>query len=197
MSEADTGAQEAADKAAAEAAAKGTDGTAFDAERAKATIETQRKAEKALKAELKEAQKAAAELAELKQAQADAEKTAQELLAEREATVAAKDAQIAKLQVQHDFEVKAAGLGIADPALAYLAAEQQGLLGNYDPKAGTVGEHNWEMLGEKYPSFATQSDDAGGDTGGTDSGDAGKQRRGKAMTTADQFNQAVRGSIRG
>jgi hypothetical protein len=159
-----------------------------------ATIKAQREAEATAKATVKELEAKLEKYTKAELEAAEAEKAAEEKLVERDATIAAKDAEIASLHVRNDFEAKALALGVADPALAYLAAKEQGLLGTYDPKEGTVGEHGFEALGEKYPSFKV---DAADDSGGSpDSGDAGARGRGKATTTASQFNTAVRGAIR-
>jgi hypothetical protein len=188
MSEEDVAAA-AADADAEATEETGQDGTAFDAERAKATIATQRKAEKDAKARIKELEASlegytAADLEKIEN-----EKEATQKLTERDALIDSQAATIQTLHVQHDFLAIAASKGIADPALAFLAAKEQGLLGAYDPKLGKVGDHDWDELGVQYPSFASAT--------AADSGNAGTTGRGKVATTGQQFNQAVRGSIRG
>ncbi len=185
--EPDAAAKEAAEKAAAVQAKADEE---FDKDRAMATIKDQRKAEKDLKAQLKAANEANAAYKAAEDAKADKDKDLTVRIAERDKSLEGKDAQIAGLQVKHDFLTKAASLGISDPALAFLAASEQGLLGEYDSKAGTVSDHDWDELGVRYPSFVS-----GEGSGNTDTGDAGRKGRGKVMTTADQFNQAVRGGF--
>ncbi len=168
-------------------------GDKFDEARAMSTIKAQREAEAAAKAQVKELEAKLAGYTKAELDAAEAEKAAEVKLAERDATLAGKDAEIAALHVQHDFVARALAMGVADPALAYLAAKEQGLLGTYDPKEGTVGEHGFEALGEKYPSFKVDGADDG--SGSHDSGDAGARKRGKATSTSSQFNTAVRSAI--
>ena len=162
----------------------GSEEEEFDKERAMATIEKQREAESKAK---KEAADLRAELEKYKTAeeeQEEAEKALEVKLSERDATVQALEKTIADLHVQHDFVGRAANRGIEDPALAYLAAKEQGLLGEYDPKEGKVSDHDFDELGEQYPSFKG--------TGVAQTGDAGKRKMGKAQTVNDQFNSSVR-----
>jgi hypothetical protein len=159
----------------------------FDAERAQATILKQRESEKAALAKAKALEKELAAYKSAEDAKAEAEKALEVKVTERDQTISSLQGQIASLQVKHDFLAKAVSKGVADPALAFLAAKEQGLLGVYDPKEGTVAEHDFEKLGELYPSFQVSAEAA--------SGDAGARGRGKATTTSQQFNQAVRGAI--
>ncbi len=179
---------EAAEAAAAEAVEqKELEDAAFDKERAMRTIKDQRKAEKALEGKLKEATEALAGYKTAEEKKADAEKALEVKLAEGATALDAKDVEIAELHVRHDFEAEASRLGIADPALAFLAAKEEGLLGTYSPKEGGVSDHDFEELGVKYPSFQSAK--------AADSGDAGARGRGKTATTKDQFNAAIRGAI--
>jgi len=163
----------------------------WDPERAKATILKQRESEAALKAQVKEMKEALAQYQEADEAKAEAEKTLETKVAERDQALKAKDAEIADLHVRYSFEKEALVRGVADPELAFLAAKEQGFLGQYDPKVGTVGEHDWDGLGEKYSSFKTQQDAQ------ASSGDAGARGKAKADSPGDQFNAAVRSALRG
>ena len=179
---------EAAEAAAQEAVEqKDLEDAAFDKERAMRTIKDQRKAEKALEGKLKEMTEALAGYKTAEEKKAEAEKSLEAKVAEGAAALAAKDGELAELHVKHDFEAEAARLGITDPALAFLAAKQEGLLGTYNPKEGGVSEHDFEELGVKYPSFQSVK--------AADSGDAGARGRGKTATAKDQFNTAIRGAI--
>ncbi len=179
---------EAAEALAAEAVEqKDLEESAFDKERAMRTIKDQRKAEKALEQKLKEMSDQLAGYKTAEEKKAEAEKTLEAKVAEGQGALEAKDVEIADLHVRHDFEAKAALAGIEDPALAFLAAKQEGLLGTYNPKEGGVTDHDFEELGVKYPSFAS--------TKVSDSGDAGARGRGKTATTKQQFNDAIRGAI--
>jgi multidrug efflux pump subunit AcrA (membrane-fusion protein) len=188
----------AAEAAAAEAAINETgdededeDEDDYDKERALKTIKAQRRSEAKLKADLAKAREAEVELAAIKQAQADADKSASEKLTERDARIAALEAQISETAVKADFREEATERGIVDLGLAYLAAKEQGLLGKANPKTGEVEGHNFDKLVELYPALAGE---ASGD--GTH-GDAGvRGTRGKTGTVGTQFNAAVRGAIR-
>lgn len=163
----------------------------FDPERAMATIKKQRESEAAA---IQRAKELEAELAKYKSAEeqkAEAEKALEVKLAERDEALKGKDALIAELHVRLSFEREAYHKGIADPALAYLAAKEQGLLGEYNPKEGKVGEHDWETLAEKYPSFAASTDSPIAKTG-----DAGARGKGATSTPGQQFNEAVRSALR-
>lgn len=162
----------------------------FDAERALATIKKQRAAERKLKAELAEARKAQEELDKIKQAQEDAEKSAADKLAEREARIASLEAKIAEDAIKADFYRQGAERGIADLDLAYLAAKEQGLLGERDAQAGAIGVHDFDKLEELYPALAGEGrvKDLTGDAGV-------RGLRGKTGTVNSQFNKAVRGAL--
>ena len=191
--EPDAASKEAAEKAAteaaeAEAAAKAKEEEEFDPERALETIKKQRESEKAAKERAKALEEELAKYKSAEEQKAEAEKALEVKVAERDAALEAKDAQIAELHIKHSFVAKAAAKGLADPELAYLAAKEQGLLGTYDPKQGTVSDHDWDKLGEKYPSFATSAE--------AEAGDAGARGKGKVTTPAAEFNKAIRGSLR-
>ena len=188
MAEAATATEEAALTTDEDEEGGADGGEAFDAARAMATIKEQRKAENKLKADLKAANEKLTQYQTVEEQKADAEKDLNVKLAERDQALAAKDAEIANLHIRHDFMAEAISKGLQDPALAFLAAKEARLLGEYDPKEGTVSDHDWEELGEKFPSFKT--------SGVADSGDAGVRGRGKTTTAADQFNQAVRSVLR-
>jgi len=173
---------------------KGTDSgkgaEEFDQERAMATIQKQRESEKAAKERAKELEAELAKYREAEDAKAEAEKALEVKVAERDATIAGLQDEIADLHVKQSFEQEALAKGIADPGLAYLAAKAQGVLGTYDPKVGEVGDHDWDKLAEKYPSFAAQESGTGNKTG-----DAGARGKGGTLSEAEQFNQAVRGAF--
>jgi len=164
----------------------------FDPERAMATIKKQRESEAALKADLKALREDLAKYKSAEEQEAEAQKTLETKVAERDLVIKDKDAEIADLHVRYSFERDALERGVADPALAFLAAKEQGFLGQYDPKAGTVTDHDWDALGEKYPSFASQEDGPKASTG-----DAGARGKGKTATPGAQFNDAIRGAVRG
>ena len=171
---------------------QGTEGTEgseeeFDKERAMATIEKQRESEAAAIKKQKELEAELAKYREADEEKAEAEKALEVKIAERDATIEAKDREISDLHVKNDFEGEAANRGIEDPGLAYLAAKEQGLLGEYDPKEGNVSEHGFDELGQKYPSFKG--------TGVAQTGDAGARGKGKAQTVNDQFNDSIRGRL--
>ena len=175
----------AAEEAAAAAADEGDDD--FDKDRALATIKKQRASERKLKSDLAAAKEDQAELAAIKKAQEDADKSASDKLAGRDARIAELETKIQESAVKADFEKVAEERGIADLALAYLAAKEQGLLGTADPKTGEVGDHDLDKLEELYPALAGEG---AGDSGTGDAGVRGKQ--GKTGTVGSQFNAAVR-----
>lgn len=163
----------------------------FDKDRALSTIRKQRAEEKRLKEELAEARKAQEELAALKEAQDEAEKTAVQKLADRDAKIKALENQISESAVKADFMRAATSEERAylDPELAFLAAKEQGLLGKYDPKTGTVEAHDLDKLEELYPALAGERQ-----TGTAhDAGVRGKP--GKTGTPGSQFNSAVRQAV--
>ena len=168
----------------------------FDKDRALATIRAQRKVEREQKEELKElrAMKAAKEAADEKLAEAD--RTAEENLEASKAREAVLLDKLAAQEVRADFEREALseeiGIDPEDLELAYLAAKEQGLLGEMDPDSGLVEGHDFDKLAEKYPAIF------GGDgSSQSRTGDAGKTGRGKKSSVGDQFNKAVRDRIRG
>ena len=163
----------------------------FDPERALTTIRAQRKVERELKAELAElrglkTEKDAAEAAEAEEAKGQETK-----IAERDATIESLNARLGKQEVKFDFMQQAADLGVEDLDLAYLAAERAGLLGDYDEKAETVGDHDFDKLAEKYPSII-------GESGGSarQPGDAGARAGGRKATPGANFNKVVRDAFR-
>ena len=165
----------------------------FDPERALKTIHAQREAEAKALARAKEAE---AKLAAIEQAEAEAQKTLEQKLEDREARIAELEASQAAKDVRTDFIAKAAEKGIADPQLAYLAAKEEDLLGAYDPKTGDVGNHDFEALGEKYPTFAAAEEGEEQETGGF-GGDAGVRGKRTKRTPGSVFNSEVRATING
>lgn len=163
---------------------KGSTEEAWDEDRAKATILKQRQAEKDAKSEIATLKKKLDGFTSEEDKKAEANKSLEVKVSERDATIKTQEDELAALHVKQDFENKAFNNSIADVALAYLAAKEQGLLGEFDPKTGQVSDHDFEELGEKYPSFK------GKVTGQT--GDAGVRSRGKAATVNEQFNDTIR-----
>ena len=164
----------------------------FDPERAMRTIKAQRESEEALKKELAEFRK---EREEREAAEAEAQKTLEQKLADREARIAELVAHQAEKDVRADFIAKAVERGVKDPKLAYLAAKEEGLLGEADPKTGVVSDHNFEALGERFPTFATADEDEE-ETGGF-GGDAGVRGKRTKRTPGSVFNESIRGTIQG
>lgn len=190
---ADNSAADAAEKEGTEeqeAVVDAEESEEFDQQRAMATIKKQREAEAAAKERAKELEKELAKYREADDAKAEAEKALEVKVAERDEALKAKDVQIADLHVKFSFDKEAREKGIADPALAFLAAKEQGLLGAFDPKEGKVSDHDWDKLGELYPSFAAQESSPTAKTG-----DAGARGKGVTKTASDQFNDAVRGAL--
>ena len=165
----------------------------FDAERAKRAIANGRAEEKKLKAKLAEqAEKLQGfEAAEAKKAEAD--KSNEQKLAEANATIESLKDDKAADKVRTDFVEKAAGRGYEDPALAFLAAKEQGLLGTYNRKTGDVADHDFEALEESHNQFATEA----GRSGDQATGDAGARGGTSAASVGGAFNKAVRKSISG
>jgi hypothetical protein len=163
----------------------------FDPERALTTIRAQRKVERELKAELAELRSLKDEKAEAEAAEVEAAKGQETKIAERDATIESLNVRLGKQEVEYDFKTKAAALGVEDLDLAYLAAERAGLLGDYDEKAETVGDHDFDKLAEKYPSIIGESSD---DTRQT--GDGGARKSGKKADVGTQFNRTVRDAFR-
>ena len=169
-----------------------TGGDAFDADRAMATIKKQRESEAAAIQKAKDLEAELAKYRTAEEAKAEEAKTLEQKVAERDQALKAKDAEIADLHVRFSFIQEAAALGIADPGLAFLAAKEQGLLGTFNPKEGTVSDHGFDKLAEKYPSFAATEDSPT-----AKAGDAGARGKGATQGPGDQFNQAVREAFRG
>ena len=162
----------------------------FDPARAMKTIQAQRESEAAALARAKEAE---AKLAAIEEAEAEAQKSLEQKLVDAEARIAELVAHQAEKDVRADFIAKAVELGVADPKLAYLAAKEEGLLGDADPKTGVVSDHNFEELGKRFPTFAVKEevDDPGF---GHDAGVRGKRTK---RTVGSVFNDEVRQTIRG
>lgn len=184
----ETGASE--EGAAGAEGQEGSEGTEeeFDKERALATIQKQREEEKAAKERAKELENELAKYREAEEQEAEKQKKAEEKLADRDARIKELEGKIAMSAIKTDFIATAVEKGIADPELAFVAAKEQGLLGEYDPKEGTVSDHDLEALGEKYPSFRAEGTEQTGDAGT-------KGKRGKALTPGEQFNQSIRSRL--
>lgn len=160
----------------------------FDKERALATIKKQREEEAAAKERAKELEAELAKYREAEEAELEEQKKLEVKLSERDERIKALEAELAETHVKNDFLATAVDKGIADPELAYVAAKTQGVLGEYDPKEGTVSDHDFEALGDKYPSFRAEGTEQTGDAG-----TSGK--RGKALTPGEQFNQSIRSRL--
>lgn len=122
----------AAEAEANEAAKKlEIDGEVFDPERAMKTIRTQREAEKELKAEL-------AKYREAEEAEAEKKKSLETKVTERDQRISELEGTLTELAVRGDFERAAleAGFDQDDLVLAYMAAKEEGFLGEFDPKTG-------------------------------------------------------------
>lgn len=109
----------------------------------------------------------AAELQKLKQAQMTETERLQTAAAENERRAIAAEARVAATEIRADFAEKALAAGVTDIRLAYLAAQADGLLGDYDPEKG-VGRHNIEELRKRYPHLfrAAPGGSADGGAGG-------------------------------
>ena len=165
----------------------GADDKEFDSERAMKTIKAQREAEKKLKADLAEAKEKLGKFETEESAKAEAEKGLETKLAEREARIAELETSILESAVKSDFMTKAIDRGYEDPALAFLAAREQGVLGDVNKETGEVGDHDFEALEEKHPALASE--------GGFNSGDGGV-RGGQVGKKPDQvFNGLIRKAI--
>lgn len=181
-----------ATKEAEEAAAKAEADKAeeFDEERAMKTIHDQRKVEKKQAKELAELRKFKEAADAEATAKAEADKGLEEKLAEAKAELAEVKETQAEADVKADFLRVAALRGYEDPDIAYLAAKAVDALGT--PKNGTVGDHDFDALEERYPKLAGEA----GDKRGFGSGDAGRKgKRKPGKSPADQFNDAVRGQM--
>lgn len=164
----------------------------FDAERAKRAIENARAEEKRLKAKLAEKEEALSKYEEIEKEAAEAEKSAEQKLAERDSEIRSLKDKIALIEQKHDFITKAAQRGYSDPALAFVAAKEQGLLGTYDPKTGNVDEHDFEKLEESHPTLAAEA----GRRGEGATGDAGARGRTRTDDVGTQFNEAITQALR-
>lgn len=166
------------------------DGKEFDPERAMRTIHKQREAEKELKAEL-------AKYREAEEAELEKQKSLEQRVAERDQRISELEGTLTELAIRGDFERKGLDLGYdsEDLVLAYMAAKEEGLLGEYDPKTGEIEEHDFDTLHERYPKLAPSGDEGGGRRRDR-FGDAGvRSNKGNARTPADQFNDSVRQAI--
>lgn len=161
----------------------------FDKERALATIREQRKIEKAQLKELASLRKLKEEKEAAEAAEAEAQKDLETKLAEATAERDALKAEKVSDKVKADFIRVATLRGYEEPELAYLAAVDADALGA--PKDGKVGDHNFDVLEERYPKLASEA----GEKRGFGSGDAGRKGRKAEKTAADQFNESVRGQI--
>lgn len=164
----------------------------FDPERAARTIARQRAEEARLKEKVAEM---AADLEKFKAAEAakiEQEKSLEERLIEARREAEEARTQLQETRVESDFKTKAADLGL-DPELAYLAAKKDGLVGQFDPDTGSVGNHDLDSLIDKYPNLV--KDRSSGQRAPKPGGDAGVRSPGRPKTAKDQFNEAVRGAL--
>ncbi len=193
----------AADKAEAEKAeAKKSEGETsggvefdgdFDADRAKKAIEAARAETKKLKGKLERQGGKLDKFEKVEAEKAEADKDNEQKLVERDARIAELESEASTREVKTDFLAEAEERGYTSPALAYLAAKDQGILGKYTPKTGVVGDHDFEALEESHDLFATEA----GRTGDQATGDAGARGGGQVTGVAGQFNKAVRKQILG
>lgn len=185
-----TEAKEAEGKKASEGKGVEFDGE-FDPDRAKRAIEAARNDAKKLRAKLeKQGTKLDKFEAEVT-AKAEADKTNEQKLVEKDQRIATLEGEASDREVKSSFLAEAAERGYTSPDLAYLAAKEQGLLGNYTPKTGVVSDHDFEALEEAHNLFATEA----GRSGDQATGDAGARGGGTVTGVAGQFNSAVRKQI--
>lgn len=150
----------------------------FDAERAMKTIKAQREAEAKAKADLASVMEKLAKYEEAEQAEAEKNKSLETKLVESQSRIDELQGKILESAVRADFMQKASERGYEEPHLAFLAAKEQGVLGEVNPETGEVGDHNFETLEEKYPSLADEAEGSGGffsNDGGVRGGKPGKK----------------------
>lgn len=162
----------------------------FDPARAMKTILAQRENEKKMAAELAAYRKA-------EEAAKDEERTLEERVALRDQRIGELEVQLAATHVEQDFKAKARERGM-DPDLALAAALKEGLIGGYDQETGEVGEHDFNTLGERFPALVSRDDEDEDDEvrQRASHGAGTRGRSGKAKTSNDLFNDAVRNAIR-
>lgn len=158
----------------------------FDRERAMSTIRHLRKYEK-------EAKSLRQKLRKLEQGgsgsgKPETEETAARL-SEVERNAAVLEEKVAQAEVKADFVEKALKAGVVDLKLAYLAAQADDLLGDYDE--GHIGPHNFTALKKNYPHLFR----AGSGLGSGD-GAAGTRRPGKGDASSEMNNWIRRSSGR-
>jgi membrane-associated HD superfamily phosphohydrolase len=112
---------------AAPAPDRGSDGEAFDAERARRTIEAQRATERELKAKLKELEPLAAKARELEDAQKSELERAQAKAEAAERKAADAEAKARQALVRSAVMVELGKQGAANPARIYALVDQAGL----------------------------------------------------------------------
>ena len=179
--------KEEAELAAAKAKAEEAEADEWSEDRAKKTILNQRKVEKEQAKEIASLRKFKEAADAEATAKAEADKGLEEKLAEAKAELAAVKETQAEADVKADFLRVATLRGYEDPDIAYLAAKDADVLGT--PKDGIVGDHDFDVLEERYPKLASEA----GDKRGFGSGDAGRTgNRKPGKSPADQFNDAVR-----
>lgn len=164
----------------------------FDPERALRTIRHQREVEKEMKARIAELEAKASKLDEIEEAEREAQRSLEDKLAAREQRIAELESKIQEDAVKAAFIQEAVSRGYEDPELAFLAAKAQGVLGQYDPKTGKVGEADLGALEERHPLLAAEA--AGTRFG---AGDAGTRSRKPGSSVSDQFNATVRDALSG
>lgn len=200
MAEEDTGATDVAEEQATDT---GTEGAAeekgvefegdFDPARAKRAIENARAEEAKLKQRLKEQAEKLAEYESAEAEKAEASKSLEQKIVERDQRIKDLEGQIEERDVKASFVTQAIERGYADPSLAFVAAKEQGLLGKYDRKSGSVGNHDFETLEESHPTFAAEA----GRAGEYATGDAGARGARKPNDVGSAFNKTVRTAITG
>lgn len=158
------------------------DGEEFDPQRALNTIRAQRAAENALKEKLRKYEEA-------EQKELEKQKTLEERLTEKTAKIQELEKQLVFRNTAAEFRIQALEAGIADPELALLVAEREGLLGDYNPETGKIegGKVDFDILVERHPVLAGERKDK------RPTGDAGRLGGGKVLTPGERFNRAVRG----
>lgn len=158
------------------------DGEEYDPQRALKTIQKQREAEAQLKADL-------AKYKAQEEAEAEEQKSLEQKLIDRDNQVLELKKELAVRNAAKTFRAQAAEAGIADPELALLAAQADGLVGDFDPETGQieVGKVDFDKLVERHPVLQGKAPD------GKPTGNAGRLGSGKVLTAGERFSRAVRG----
>lgn len=157
----------------------------FDRERAMNTIRHLRKYEK----EAKVLRRKLKELEKTEETPTDGQPNEGRLvsrLSEVERASAQLEGRVAQAEVKADFMEKALKAGATDLRLAYLAAQADGLLGDYDD--GEIGPHDLTTLKKNYPHLFQAP------TRGSGDGGSGTRRTRSKGSSTDEMNTWIRRS---